>query len=634
MAEKKKNKDVTEYPLFERTWVYAERRCPFWLLNEKSDEFVIPWVQIVADWKTQLILDANLTLLKPSRAKRVAYLKKLMGNPPKHYALLPHRPAEIYFEEKGIIDEMRLPMKKLEIRAYHHPERDLVNDFMDSFTEHHFARGPKPPPGILSGKGVTLRAAEGFFKAATDFFKAEPWLWLENNDILKIQVGSKTRPLFVSIMGAAGLNFGLSIEETWEDIVETYTNGAIDEVKNPNGRHIMTFNEPPMISVEDVVSVEQYGWPVPSIDFFPNPLHALPGNLTRPDGGMINWYEAVLRAIPIFVAEFLDTYSDWSHPPVEAVIDVETSRGKQQVRITYPAGDLAQLKTLLRKSRAPMDSLEDADSPIPFDRRLLEAQTSKILEGLEGYEPIGSEKAREAQSIIYEAWEETDPTRRVDLAHKALAVFPDCADAFNLLAEEADTYQESLSYYQEGVEAGRRALGEAFFANKENREHFWQILETRPYMRALANLGNMLWELDRVSEAEEIYRELLLLNPNDNQGIRYSLLSLLFEMGKLQEARNLIQEYPTDPTAEWLYCRLLLDFQIKGPKAKLARDLDKALAANPYVPAYLLETVRLPDTDPQRLTLGGEEEAISYARSFRKYWRRTPGAVDWLKANI
>src|SRR5438132_14036893 len=43
----------------------------------------------------------------------------------------------------------------------------------------------------------------------------------------------------------------------------------------------------------------------------------------------------------------------------------------------------------------------------------------------------------EAQEIMYRAWETPDRDRRIRLAREALAVSPDCADAYVLLAEES-----------------------------------------------------------------------------------------------------------------------------------------------------------------------------------------------------
>ena len=48
-----------------------------------------------------------------------------------------------------------------------------------------------------------------------------------------------------------------------------------------------------------------------------------------------------------------------------------------------------------------------------------------------------------AQEVMYEAWDRATSRSRIALAHKALAISPLCADAFNLLAEEAATPAEA-----------------------------------------------------------------------------------------------------------------------------------------------------------------------------------------------
>jgi hypothetical protein len=64
-----------------------------------------------------------------------------------------------------------------------------------------------------------------------------------------------------------------------------------------------------------------------------------------------------------------------------------------------------------------------------------------------------------AQDIMYEAWETDNRKNRIRLAKEALIISPDCADAYNLLAEEeAKTLGEAKELYQKGINAGRRAL--------------------------------------------------------------------------------------------------------------------------------------------------------------------------------
>jgi tetratricopeptide (TPR) repeat protein len=170
---------------------------------------------------------------------------------------------------------------------------------------------------------------------------------------------------------------------------------------------------------------------------------------------------------------------------------------------------------------------------------------------------------RKAQDMMYDAWEVTDPKRRVALARKALEISPDCADAYVLLAEEtARSLTEALNLYRQGVEAGERALGKE--ASEEDVGHFWAVLETRPYMRARAKLAQCLWASGKHDETIQHYKDMLRLNPNDNQGIRDLLMSRLMEMGRDEEAEALFEEYHHDGMASWIYSRALLDFRRMG----------------------------------------------------------------------
>ena len=93
------------------------------------------------------------------------------------------------------------------------------------------------------------------------------------------------------------------------------------------------------------------------------------------------------------------------------------------------------------------------------------------------------------------------------LARKALALWPDCADGYVLLAQAASSLEEARELLERGVAAGERAVGRRVFV--EDAGDFWLIFETRPYMRAGAALGR----LGRREEAVEHQRELLRLNP-------------------------------------------------------------------------------------------------------------------------
>jgi len=261
------------------------------------------------------------------------------------------------------------------------------------------------------------------------------------------------------------------------------------------------------------------------------------------------------------------------------------------------------------------------------DRRAMEGMMAGFFGG-------GKDDAvGRAQALMYDAWEASSPGRRVALALKALDISPDCADAFVLLAEEAaETLGDAIALYRKGVEAGERAIGEKDF--KEYEGHFWGFLGTRPYMRARAGLAQCLWEAGRREEAVEHSKDMLRLNPNDNQGIRDMLMPCLIVLGRDREAEALFTQYKDDAMASWAYSGALLDFRKSGDSPAAREALAAAVGNNKHVPAYLLGHRKVPGSLPPYHGVGDDSEAIVYVHGNRSAWKATSGALEWLAAQV
>ena len=54
----------------------------------------------------------------------------------------------------------------------------------------------------------------------------------------------------------------------------------------------------------------------------------------------------------------------------------------------------------------------------------------------------------------------------------------------------------------------------------------WGYLENRAYMRAIQYMGDLYWDNNEKEKATKLFRLLLKLNPNDNQGVRYEIAAL------------------------------------------------------------------------------------------------------------
>lgn len=273
---------------------------------------------------------------------------------------------------------------------------------------------------------------------------------------------------------------------------------------------------------------------------------------------------------------------------------------------------------------AAIEALWDQIGSLLADKDLLEA----LQDEFDGA-PLDDELDA-AQELVYDAWDAPTRRQRIALAKKALAISSLCADAYVILAQEARTVEEALAFYRQGMAAGERALGEAAF--EADVGEFWGLLETRPYMRARHGLALTLWQTGEKDEAVAHYQDMLRLNPNDNQGIRYLLLDALLELGRDVDAEKLMKRYKHDGAAVWAWSRALLAFRRKGDGAASRKALAAAAKTNPHVPAFLFGEKKLPSLLPEYIGWGDESEAVSYVHGAAGAWAAAPGALAWARA--
>lgn len=260
----------------------------------------------------------------------------------------------------------------------------------------------------------------------------------------------------------------------------------------------------------------------------------------------------------------------------------------------------------------------DSDVAAPKRKSLPKAPTERDLELL-----------YKAQDLVFDAWDADSPKVRKAKALEALAISPLCADAFGILAEfERTGSQAELDRWREAIAAGERSLGAKAFREMEGE--FWGWAETRPYMRARQGLGLALWRRGDVAAAAGEFFDMLRLNPNDNQGIRYILVTILLELGRLDDAAALLDRYDDD-SAVWAYSAALLAYRRLGDGAEARRKLTAALRANAHVPGYLLGTTPMPKSLSPFVGIGDHSEAQDFAINNASLWASTPGALDWLR---
>ena len=619
---KKIKKTPKDLPQQSETWYFAIRKLRTWIKSEEQEP-VRPYLRITFNLDAGIIQDFQLGE-KPDALEAQETLFSAMLKPQKELKTQPHRPARINFEDRELMEALTPALQEIGVESRYRPQ-EMMNELVKDLEEH-LSGGRPDAPGLLSQRKVTSKFVANLFNSAAEFYRAAPWVQLQNEDVLSIRIPSQKKPYFAIVMGQGGVEYGLALYKRWEDVERQYLpHDKPEEIIPQEGLHSFFFNPITEVPFDDLEAIEKYGWEVAGQEAYPVPIvFIMPETVQRPDRDELIWYEAALRSIPVFVQNHLVRNADGEIQPVEADIPVTISTGSLSVQIKYPAGELPRA----RLTEFQFEEADEGDLPFPFDRRAMEGDMSRMFGMFSDRET--NPKLAKAQQIMYEAWEERNPAKRIALARKALKISEDCADAYVLLAEEeADTIQRALEYFQEGIRAGERALGEAYF--EDNVGYFWGLLETRPYMRSLEGAASCLWQLGRKEKAIQIYRKMLHLNPGDNQGIRYVLTDLLWTLNRESDLGKLLEEYEDDGTAVWLFTRALLLFRQGGATEKAKRALQAALEQNRNVFEYLTGKKRVPNHLPDYIGIGEDTEAAAYAANHLNYWRKTPGAVEWLQ---
>lgn len=276
--------------------------------------------------------------------------------------------------------------------------------------------------------------------------------------------------------------------------------------------------------------------------------------------------------------------------------------------------DLAKLMEEIKKK-----DLKSTDELNDFLNNL----TGQSLDDL----PERTDKKGRSQDLVFEAYEQP-VSKGKKLVKQALELDPNNADAYNYLASIEKDIDKAIVMFEKAIKAGEKTLGKKFL--KEEKGFFWGLLETRPYMRAKAGLADCLYAKNKIDKAIDIYEEMLELNPNDNQGIRYLLSTLLLSKNDLTKFELFIKNSEDEDCAVWNYNNALYSFKKIGRTAKTEKILKDAYKSNEFVIDYMLGIKKMPDEQPQYIGRGDENEAISYVNDSWIIWNKTEGAFDWL----
>lgn len=548
-------------------------------------------------------------------------------------ALMGCRPGKIEVNNAALADYLSVALSDTGIQVSHRDALRGLQHVVDDMTAQMASEGRVE--GALSVRGVTLERVRAFADAAAAFYRAAPWQHLIDEDLVVVESPQPDTGLgCLAVLGAGGRSYGLGFYASAKAYRSLAAGGNPLDLIAEGGLWSANFGDITELPLDDSDLWLDHDLPVACDEAYPSAVcYQARGRVRRPTPRVWSYLEGLFRVLAGATEEQIDG-GRWT-------ATVATFDGPITYTLALP--DLLDPPT-------PQEQFKRGIMP---DRRVVERTNAQIERYLDQHPPADLEEANrvvkekfvgrragevsvpfrnaleEAQDLCYQA-AEVRGRHQHQLIRKALAVSPDCADAYVLWAERTSDPHKAAELFALGVEAGRRTLGPKTF--EDHAGHFWGRIATRPYMRALAGLAGCFERLGREEEAIGHYRELLQLNPHDNQGLRVPLLSLLLELKRDDEAAALWRQFKNDTSAIWLYGKALLEFRRSGDSPAARKALQRAVKHNPYLPDELLDDEESPIALPDAYKPGSEEEAALFADHLREAWETTDGAMEWLES--
>lgn len=148
-------------------------------------------------------------------------------------------------------------------------------------------------------------------------------------------------------------------------------------------------------------------------------------------------------------------------------------------------------------------------------------------------------------------------------------------------------YKERL---EEVIEKADKFLEEDGLTNPDLIGEYWQVFETRPYMRLMYEYLQSLLDLSMYKKAISQSENILRLNESDNLGVRFILMNLYALIENEEGAMKLVETYG-DRSVEFLLGLSILYFKIDNIN-KSFTYLKKAQKTNKNVKTFISNVLK------------------------------------------
>ena len=455
-----------------------------------------------------------------------------------------HQPATIQCGNEELAIGLRRALGEAGPTVEYAPEMDGWNAVLAGLADQlrsDFATA-EPLPWMFDA-GYSEDQLRAFAQAAANFYRAKLWDQLDDIDLIEFATPRPPKDMrFAVVLGAGDQIYGLGF---YADAEAHYDMRARRADPRELSLMSLTFDSIAETNSDDARFWQELDLPLETADAFPS-LHGFTASgLRRATSKQLEFATIVLQALAETTEEEIDRGA-WTKT-------VKVNGRNRRFKCSIP--------NLLE----PPDRAEWMRRGLMPDQREHERHFQMIQDFIDEHEELSIEElndilntkftgpmdkieysldtpADRAAAKCQEAME-CFGRRRVQLARQALEEDPNHAESLVLLAESIRDPERGVEAFQHATAVAREQLGTML---QEAVGHFWEILETRPFLRACHGLANALKDTGQSNEAIAQYLEILRLNPEDNLGVRYEVIPLMIAQNQESAASQLLEEYHED----------------------------------------------------------------------------------------
>ena len=174
-----------------------------------------------------------------------------------------------------------------------------------------------------------------------------------------------------------------------------------------------------------------------------------------------------------------------------------------------------------------------------------------------------AKSAEDFIDLAEEAVQNGNDAEALRLVRKALKLNPNDLDAILMEIQLGESNPMNvIKRLRVAVDQGRRQLEKNGYFDEESVGEFWGILETRPFMRLREEYISKLKEYGMLRLAAAECEDMIRLNTNNNQGIRYILMHIYAALEEADSAERLLEKYSDHHEGQMLFPITLLYYKL------------------------------------------------------------------------